>query len=93
MSGDGNNFPKSRLIAYRHQEIIRRQMTAIGLPDFETAAQCIRRNQQIQRRLQNHAATPPELVSRIQFDPCPLTIVTPLPTTAIGSQAAVTGRC
>ena len=69
MNSNGNNSRQGRLINYRHQDVIPLQMTAIGLPDFETAAQCIRRNQQMLRRLQNHDATPPELISRIQLGP------------------------
>lgn len=66
---NGNSSRSGRRTAYRHQNLIRREMTAIGLPDFETADHCITRNQQMRRRLQNHLARPPELVSRIELDP------------------------
>jgi len=71
MSGNGNHFHNSRLIAFRRDDTVRREMTAIGLPDFETATQCIRRNQQMLRRLQNHEATPADLIRRIQYDSLP----------------------
>jgi hypothetical protein len=71
MSSNGNNFPNSKPVIYRHQEVIRIKMTAIGLPDFETAPECILRNQKTRRRLQHHEETPAELVSRIEFDPLP----------------------
>lgn len=68
---NGNSSRSGRRIAYWRDDTIRREMTAVGLPDFETAAQCIGRNQQMLRRLQNHEATPAELFSRIELDPLP----------------------
>lgn len=71
MNGNGNKSHTGRLLAYRHQDVIRSKMNAIGLPAFETPAQCVRRNHQMFRRLQNHEATPPEFINRIQLDPLP----------------------
>jgi hypothetical protein len=71
MSGNGKNLRQSWPIACRRDDTVRRKMTAIGLPDFENLAQCINRNRQMLRRLQNHEITPTKIVSRIQLDPLP----------------------
>jgi hypothetical protein len=68
---NGNSSRSGGRIAYRRDDTIRRDMTAVGLPDFETAAHCIERNQQMLRRLQNHEATPVGLIRRIELDPLP----------------------
>ena len=72
MSGNDNNIHQGRLVNRRREDALRREMATIGLPGFETTAQCVKRSQQIQRRLQNYEATPPELLSRIQLEPLPL---------------------
>jgi hypothetical protein len=69
MSGDGKITSKERLINRRRDDAWSSAMAAIGLPDFETTAQCVKRSQQMLRRLQNHEGTPTELLNRIQLDP------------------------
>jgi hypothetical protein len=68
VSGGGNLTREGKLIRWR-EDARGREMADIGLPDFETLAQCVKRNQQMFRRLLHHEATPPDLLSRVQPDP------------------------
>jgi hypothetical protein len=62
-------LPRNLIASIDRQVAEARQMTAIGLPNFETQAQCICRNERMLRRFRKHG-TPSHLNNRLQLLNC-----------------------